>query len=81
MLGFFGLTTLAPLVRVYLGAPTGLTALTGALLLGYMADMVFGGYGDVDSLRYAGMAMSSFFLLGLVALPFAPETKGKPLPE
>lgn len=37
VLGFFGLTTLAPLVRVYLGAPTGLTALTGALLLGYMA--------------------------------------------
>jgi phosphate transport system permease protein len=37
VLGFFGLTTLAPLVRVYLDAPTGLTALTGALLLGYMA--------------------------------------------
>ncbi len=37
VLGFFGLTTLAPLVRIYLGAPTGLTALTGALLLGYMA--------------------------------------------
>ncbi|MBI1877340.1 MAG: phosphate ABC transporter permease subunit PstC [Chloroflexi bacterium] len=37
VLGFFGLTILAPLVRIYLGAPTGLTALTGALLLGYMA--------------------------------------------
>jgi phosphate transport system permease protein len=37
VLGFFGLTTLAPLVRIYLDAPTGLTALTGALLLGYMA--------------------------------------------
>jgi phosphate transport system permease protein len=37
VLGFFGLTTLAPLIRVYLDAPTGLTALTGALLLGYMA--------------------------------------------
>jgi phosphate transport system permease protein len=37
VLGFFGLTTLAPLVRTYLDAPTGLTALTGALLLGYMA--------------------------------------------
>ena len=37
VLGFFGLTTLAPLVRIYLGAPTGLTAITGALLLGYMA--------------------------------------------
>ncbi len=37
VLGFFGLITLAPLVRIYLGAPTGLTALTGAILLGYMA--------------------------------------------
>lgn len=37
VLGFFGLITLAPLVRTYLGAPTGMTALTGAILLGYMA--------------------------------------------
>jgi hypothetical protein len=25
--------------------------------------------------------MSAVFLVGLAALPFAPETKGKPLPE
>src|SRR5262249_26341189 len=31
--------------------------------------------------RYAGLIMCSIFLLGLLALPFAPETKGKPLPE
>lgn len=37
VLGFFGMTLLAPLVRVGLGAPTGLTAFTGALVLGYMA--------------------------------------------
>ncbi len=37
VLGFFGMTVLAPLVRVYLGAPTGLTAFTGALLLAYMS--------------------------------------------
>jgi phosphate transport system permease protein len=37
VLGFVGLTTLVPLMRIYLGAPTGLTALTGAILLGYMA--------------------------------------------
>jgi MFS family permease len=58
----------------YLAAP-------GPLLLGYLASMVFGGYGEVLSWRYAGVTMCSFFLLGLAVLPFAPETKGKPLPE
>lgn len=33
VLGFFGITVLAPLVRRLLGAPTGLTAFTGSLLL------------------------------------------------
>jgi hypothetical protein len=33
------------------------------------------------SYRYAGVCMCSFYLLGLMALPFLPETKGKPLPE
>ncbi len=37
VLGFFGMTVIAPLVREYLGAPTGLTAFTGALILAYMA--------------------------------------------
>jgi MFS family permease len=32
-------------------------------------------------LRYAGLTMCGIFLLGLLVLPFAPETKGKPLPE
>jgi MFS family permease len=31
--------------------------------------------------RYAGIVMCTIFLLGLVVLPFAPETKGRPLPE
>lgn len=51
------------------------------LLLGTLASMVFGQYGEVMSWRYAGVTMCSFFLVGLLALPFAPETKGKPLPE
>ena len=32
-------------------------------------------------LRYGGVAMCSVFLIGLLALPFLPETKGQPLPE
>ena len=37
VLGFFGMTLVAPLVRERLGMPTGLTALTGALILAYMS--------------------------------------------
>jgi phosphate transport system permease protein len=37
VLGFFGMTLLAPVIRETLGAPTGLTALTGGLVLAYMA--------------------------------------------
>ena len=32
-------------------------------------------------MRYAGMTMCAAFLIGIFALPFAPETKGQPLPE
>jgi MFS family permease len=35
----------------------------------------------VLAFRYAGMVMCAIFLVGLVVLPFAPETKGQPLPE
>ncbi len=37
VLGFFGMTLLSPTIRDVLGAPTGLTAFTGALILAYMA--------------------------------------------
>ncbi len=37
VLGFFGMTVVAPVVRQTLGAPTGLTAFTGALILAYMS--------------------------------------------
>ncbi len=37
VLGFFGMTLVAPAIREVLGAPTGLTAFTGALILAYMA--------------------------------------------
>src|SRR5262249_40741060 len=52
----------------YLSAP-------GPLLLGTLATMVFGHFGEELSMRYAGVTMCAFFLVGLAALPFAPETK------
>lgn len=36
---------------------------------------------SAEPLRYAGMTMCVVFLVGLIVLPFLPETKGKPLPE
>jgi MFS family permease len=38
-------------------------------------------FGYTEPLRPAGMAMCGVFLVGLLVLPFLPETKGKPLPE
>ena len=37
VLGFFGMTVVAPMIREALGAPTGLTAIAGALILAYMS--------------------------------------------
>jgi MFS family permease len=34
-----------------------------------------------EPMRYGGVAMCFVFLIGLVVLPFLPETHGKPLPE
>ena len=54
-------------------------AATGPLALGAFSKFVFNGY--LEPMRPAGVTMSCIFLLGLLVLPFAPETKGKPLPE
>jgi MFS family permease len=56
----------------------------GPLSLGLLADRFYQGslgFDSVTSLRYAGITMCSVFVLGLLALPFAPETKDQPLPE
>ena len=37
VLGFLGMIAVAPLIRQHLGAPTGLTAFTGAVMLAYMS--------------------------------------------
>jgi MFS family permease len=55
-------------------------AAAGPFTLGYLTKNVFASHGT-DAMRYAGVTMCLVFLIGLAALPFAPETKGKPLPE
>jgi len=56
-------------------------AALGPLTMGQLINTVFGHHGQIGAWRYTGVTMSLFFLIGLVALPFAPETKDKPLPE
>jgi len=36
---------------------------------------------SIETLRMIGSWTAAVYLLGLITLPFAPETKGKPLPE
>jgi len=54
-------------------------AASGPFLLGQLSSTVFAG--SDEPMRPAGLAMCLIFLLGLAVLPFAPETKGQPLPE
>ena len=65
VLGFFGMTIVAPLTRELLGVPTGLTAFAGALLLAYMAlpTIISVAEDALDSVprsyRDAGLAMGA----------------------
>jgi MFS family permease len=54
-------------------------AAAGPFTLGLLTGKVFAAY--AEPMRYAGVAMCLVFLVGLAALPLAPETRGKPLPE
>jgi MFS family permease len=56
-----------------------LVAAVGPFTLGALTASVFRDFHE--PMRYAGVVMSAVFLLGLIVLPFAPETKGRPLPE
>ena len=58
-----------------------LVAAVGPLFLGLLTSRVYMGSGEIMARRYAGVTMCAVFVVGLLALPFAPETKGKPLPE
>jgi MFS family permease len=54
----------------------------GPAVLGLLTTEVFTrAHGFDEPMRYAGLSMCSVFILGLLVLPFAPETKGQPLPE
>jgi len=53
----------------------------GSFFSATLAAEVFGHFGSPLKERYSAMAMCSIFLVGLVTLIFAPETKDKPLPD
>jgi MFS family permease len=54
-------------------------AAAGPAALGLLSSRVFAA--SPEPMRPAGMVLCALFAIGLVTLPFAPETRGKPLPE
>lgn len=54
-------------------------AAAGPALLGLLTSEVFAD--KPEPMRYAGLTMCSVFLLGLLVLPFLPETKDQALPD
>ena len=53
---------------------------TGPLVQGSLT-VLFGGLGYAMPIRPAAMSLALIYLLGLAVVPFAPETRGQPLPE
>ncbi len=59
-------------------------AAAGSFFSAKLTTDVYGGFAKTNAtlpLRYAAMTMCVIFLVGIAVLPFAPETKGQPLPE
>jgi MFS family permease len=56
-----------------------LIAAGGPFVLGMLTSVIYKDF--AEPFRYAGVTMCSVFLIGLVVLPFLPETQGQPLPE
>lgn len=56
-------------------------AAAGSFFSAVLTQKVFGMYAAPLPLRYSAIAMCAIFVVGLIVLPFAPETKGKPLPD
>ena len=56
-------------------------AAAGSYQSAKLATGVYGHFGSPLMERYSAMTMCAIFLVGILVLPFAPETKGQPLPE
>jgi hypothetical protein len=55
-------------------------AALGPFTLGYLT-VVFSDAGFASPFRLAAISLASIYLVGVFAMPFAPETKDRPLPE
>ncbi len=53
----------------------------GSFFSSILTKDVYGAYPAPLPYRYAAMTMCALFLVGIITLAFAPETRGKPLPE
>ncbi len=58
-----------------------LVAACGSSIKGLLTSRVYNGFPSPMPMRLSGITMCVVFLLGLLVLPFAPETKDQPLPE
>ena len=56
-------------------------AAAGSFYSAILTKDVFGKFAQPLPLRYSAMTMCVIFLVGIITVFFAPETKGKPLPE
>jgi MFS family permease len=56
-------------------------AAAGSFFSAALATGLFGHLASPGKERYAAIAMCAIYVAGLAILPFAPETRGKPLPD
>ena len=56
-------------------------AAAGSFFSYLLTQNVFGGFAKPLPYRYSAMTMCVIFLVGIITVFFAPETKDQPLPE